>query len=186
MFSWFLVRTIFRILVKWSTVVSYQNESFSSKWELPCLPPSFLELWRKERARRQLSFWWKNSHFNRTLRYVNANILPQILYYYHKSEMRLIRTTFRSVSRKPTFLHHWKEHLIAQLLSPTWLCLSHLIWFRRWSKTTMVSLWLQKTTFRYRLGSALQRDLYVIRVFPSNVKETFMSYWYRKRPLCVN
>ena len=41
------------------TVVSYQNESFSSKWELPCLSPSSLELWRKERARRQLSFWWK-------------------------------------------------------------------------------------------------------------------------------
>ena len=38
-------------------VVSY--ESFSSKWELPCLPPSSLELWRKERAKRQLSFWWK-------------------------------------------------------------------------------------------------------------------------------
>ena len=30
-----------------------------SKWELPPLPPSFLELWRKERASRQLSFWWK-------------------------------------------------------------------------------------------------------------------------------
>ena len=41
------------------TVVSYQNESFSSKWELPCLPPSSLELWRRERASRQLSFWWK-------------------------------------------------------------------------------------------------------------------------------
>ena len=39
----------------WShTVVSYQNESFSSKWELPFLPPSSLELWRKERARRPL------------------------------------------------------------------------------------------------------------------------------------
>ena len=41
------------------TVVSYQNESFSSKWELPCLPPSSLELWRRERASRQLSFWRK-------------------------------------------------------------------------------------------------------------------------------
>ena len=41
------------------TVVSYQNESFSSKWELPCLPPSSLELWRRERASRKLSFWWK-------------------------------------------------------------------------------------------------------------------------------
>ena len=41
------------------TVVSYQNESFSSKWELPCLPPSSLELWRRERESRQLSFWWK-------------------------------------------------------------------------------------------------------------------------------
>ena len=41
------------------TVVSYQNESFSSRWELPCLPPSSLELWRRERASRQLSFWWK-------------------------------------------------------------------------------------------------------------------------------
>ena len=26
---------------------------------LPCLPPSSLELWRRERASRQLSFWWK-------------------------------------------------------------------------------------------------------------------------------
>ena len=32
---------------------------FSSKWELPCLPPSSLELWRREKASRQLSFWWK-------------------------------------------------------------------------------------------------------------------------------
>ena len=39
--------------------MSYQNESFSSKWELPWLPPSSLELWRRERARRQLSFWWE-------------------------------------------------------------------------------------------------------------------------------
>ena len=41
------------------TVVSYQNESFPSKWELPCLPPSSLELWKRERASRQLSFLWK-------------------------------------------------------------------------------------------------------------------------------
>ena len=41
------------------TVVSYQNESFASKWELPCLPPSSLELCRREIASRQLSFWWK-------------------------------------------------------------------------------------------------------------------------------
>ena len=41
------------------TVVSYQNGNFSSKLELPCLPPSSLELWRRERASRQLSFWWK-------------------------------------------------------------------------------------------------------------------------------
>ena len=39
--------------------MSYQNEIFSSKWELPSLPPSSLELWRKERARRHLSFLWK-------------------------------------------------------------------------------------------------------------------------------
>ena len=42
-----------------NTVVSYQNECFSSKSELPCLPPSSLELWRRERAIRQLSFRWK-------------------------------------------------------------------------------------------------------------------------------
>ena len=42
-----------------NTVVSYQNECFSSKSELPCLPPSSLELWRRERASKQLSFWWK-------------------------------------------------------------------------------------------------------------------------------
>ena len=48
-------------LILWNqhTVVSYQNESFSSKWELPCLSPFSLELWRRERASRQLSFWWK-------------------------------------------------------------------------------------------------------------------------------
>ena len=39
-----------------NTLVSYQNESVSSKWELPFLPPSSLKLWRKERARRQLSW----------------------------------------------------------------------------------------------------------------------------------
>ena len=42
-------------------VVSYQSEIFSSKWELPFLPPSSLELWKKERAKR---------HFDRTLRYL--------------------------------------------------------------------------------------------------------------------
>ena len=46
------------------------NESFPSKWELPCLPPSSLELWRKERARGQLSFWWKTliliGHYGRS------------------------------------------------------------------------------------------------------------------------
>ena len=46
--DWFASRT---------TVVSHQSESVSSKWELPVLAPSSLELWRKERAKRQLSFW---------------------------------------------------------------------------------------------------------------------------------
>ena len=50
-------------LISWGAealhVVSYQNESFSSKQELPCLPPSSLDLWRRKRASRQLSFWWK-------------------------------------------------------------------------------------------------------------------------------
>ena len=58
----FFSLSIFQNLVcvsRANTVVSYQNESFSSKWELPCLPPSSLELWRRERASRQLSFWWK-------------------------------------------------------------------------------------------------------------------------------
>ena len=50
-----------------TTVVSYQNESFSSKWELPFLPPSSLELWRKERARKAALILMKNSHFDRTL-----------------------------------------------------------------------------------------------------------------------
>ena len=50
------------------TVVSYQNERFSSKWELPFLPPSSLELWRKERARKAALILMKNSHFDRTLR----------------------------------------------------------------------------------------------------------------------
>ena len=42
----------------WSRLVSYQSEIVSSKWELPFLPPSSLELLRKERAWRHLSFWW--------------------------------------------------------------------------------------------------------------------------------
>ena len=45
--------------LKLRTVVSYQIESFSSKWVLPCLPPSSLELWWRERASRQISFWWR-------------------------------------------------------------------------------------------------------------------------------
>ena len=48
------------LVLTYRTVVSYQNDSFSSKVELPCLPPSSLELWRKERAKKQLSFWWKS------------------------------------------------------------------------------------------------------------------------------
>ena len=55
------------------TVVSYQNESFSSKWELPFLPPSSLELWRKERARKAALILMKNSQFDRTLRYVTSH-----------------------------------------------------------------------------------------------------------------
>ena len=55
--------------------MSYQNESFSSKWELPCLPPSSLELWRRERANRQLSFWWKTliliGHYGNYVCFVN-------------------------------------------------------------------------------------------------------------------
>ena len=63
------------ILIKASTTVHSMNDanlnhqrfwpnhetycSVLSKWELPCLPPSSLELWRRERASKQLSFWWK-------------------------------------------------------------------------------------------------------------------------------
>ena len=54
---------------KSSTAVSYQNESFSSKWELSVLPPSSLELWRKERARKAALSLMKNSQFDRTVRY---------------------------------------------------------------------------------------------------------------------
>ena len=50
-------------------MVSYQSESFSSKWELLSLPPSSLELWRKERAKKAALILLKNSHFDRTLRY---------------------------------------------------------------------------------------------------------------------
>ena len=42
---------------------------FSAKWELPLLPPSFLELWRNERARKAALILMKNSQFDRTLRY---------------------------------------------------------------------------------------------------------------------
>ena len=50
--------------------MSYQNESFSSKWEQPFLLPSSLVLWRKERARKAALILMKNSHFDRTLRYL--------------------------------------------------------------------------------------------------------------------
>ena len=40
------------------TVVFYQIESVRSKWELPMLPPSSLEVWRKKRAKLQLLSWW--------------------------------------------------------------------------------------------------------------------------------
>ena len=82
-----------------TTVMSYQNESVSSKWELPFLPPSSLELWRKERAKRQLSFWWKTliliGHYGTSLvifRKCN-NSLPQ-------SELRKVRLRLRFESRK--------------------------------------------------------------------------------------
>ena len=58
-----------RLLEK-DTVVSYQSERFSSKWELPFLPPSSLEWWRKERARKAALILMKISHFDRTLRYL--------------------------------------------------------------------------------------------------------------------
>ena len=57
------------VLVLQSTVVFYQNESFSSKWELSFWPPSSLELWRNERARRAALILMKNSQFDRTLWY---------------------------------------------------------------------------------------------------------------------
>ena len=43
-------------------MVSYQNERFSSKWELPFLPPSSLKLWRKEKARKVAPVLMKISH----------------------------------------------------------------------------------------------------------------------------
>ena len=55
-------------------MVSYQSERFSSKWELPFLPPSSLELWRKERARKAALILMKISHFDRTLRYYMINL----------------------------------------------------------------------------------------------------------------
>ena len=60
------------------TVVSYQNESFSSKWELPLLPPSSLELWRKERAGKAALILMKNSQFDRTLRYMTSSVALRI------------------------------------------------------------------------------------------------------------
>ena len=60
-FSWNLSRQI-------PTVVSYQSERFSSKWELPFLPPSSHELWRKERTWKTTLILMKCSQFDRTLR----------------------------------------------------------------------------------------------------------------------
>ena len=56
--------------LRFCTVVSYQSERFSSKWELPFLPPSSLELWREERARKAALILMKRSRFDQTLQYL--------------------------------------------------------------------------------------------------------------------
>ena len=53
-------------VVQWCPI---KVRDFLSKWELPFLPPSSLELWRKERARKAALILMKISHFDRTLRY---------------------------------------------------------------------------------------------------------------------
>ena len=70
-------------LLQW--VVSYQSERFSSKWELPFLHPSSLELWRKERARKAALILMKNSQFDRTLRY-GSMLEPNLWIYLAKWE----------------------------------------------------------------------------------------------------
>ena len=53
-----------------STIVSYQIESFSSKWELPSLlPPSIIIRGRMEAIKAALILM-KNSHFDRTPHYL--------------------------------------------------------------------------------------------------------------------
>ena len=62
------IQAVFLQWFKRTTVVSYQSEiQFSLKWELPLLPPSSLELWRKERARRAALILMKRSQFDKTL-----------------------------------------------------------------------------------------------------------------------
>ena len=73
--------------------MSYQNESFSSKWELPCLPPSSLKLWRRERASKQLSFW------RETLIFIGHYSIHQINIFSFKSK--------KYIGLGPTFHQLW-------------------------------------------------------------------------------
>ena len=66
------------------TVVSYESENFSLKWELSacCHPPSIsLLFWWKEGARQVSLILMKNSHFDRTLRY---QLCIQCQYFFRK------------------------------------------------------------------------------------------------------
>ena len=91
------------------TVVSYQNESFSSKWELPFLPPSSLELWRKERARKAALILMKNSQFDRTLRYVTFLRLEK----YGQPSFLWKRSQFY---RSLRYSSNWNERRVSAIL----------------------------------------------------------------------
>ena len=65
-----------QLMLALPTVVSYQIESFSSKWELPSLlSPSFITQGRMGASKAALILM-KNSHFDRTPQYMYYKIMP--------------------------------------------------------------------------------------------------------------
>ena len=99
-----------------NTVMSYQNKSVSSKWELPSLPQSSLELWRKERARRQLSFWWKTliliGHYGIV---IHRKVFPSWVHLSYILGPRFVRTKFpppiKTIVRHPPLGYFIAQHL---------------------------------------------------------------------------
>ena len=94
------------------TVVSYQNESFPSKWELPCLPPSSIELWRRERESMQLSLWWKTliliGHYDTIQKIFMMNCKFLCIELFGTTYMRICSWIYQ-VTQQRAFLHLYES-----------------------------------------------------------------------------